>query len=321
MVLSSSVKYNFTNIKAIKTVKYYMKNYQSQIEKFLKSLSALKGSSEKTIRAYRTDLTSFFGFLENIIENPKAEDVKTEHVRNYIVSLMKEKSTKTTIARKISVIKSFFRHTLKENSPAEKIQPMKKEKYLPSYVTEKDIARILDSDSDFAPKNNRDRMIIDLLYSTGMRSEELAGIDLGDVDIENREIRVLGKRNKQRIAPFPEALVNGLSKYISRRKLEKSSDGSEALFLGKRGGRINTREVRRVVRRTLTPFISAKRMGAHVLRHSFATHLLDNGADLRFVQELLGHASPTTTQIYTHVSLKRIKDVYKTAHPRSGKKD
>lgn len=298
-----------------------MNEYESEINDYLKKLSVLKDSSEKTLRAYRSDLLAFFSFVGTFADIAGIEDVTTEHVRGYVVKLMKENCKKTTIARKISVIKNFFRSSMKEASPAEKITPMKKDRYLPSYVTEKDMASLLNKKSQSAPKNFRDEVIIDLLYSTGIRSEELARIDIGDVNLAEREIRVLGKRNKTRIAPFPEALLKRLADYIHERKNEKSKDGSNALFLGKRGARINTREIRRIVHRAITPFITAERMGAHVLRHSFATHLLDNGADLRFVQELLGHASPTTTQIYTHVSLKRLKDIYKTAHPRSGKKD
>ncbi|MBN1151374.1 tyrosine-type recombinase/integrase [candidate division WOR-3 bacterium] len=234
---------------------------------------------------------------------------------------MKENYRKTTVSRKISALKNYFRAKLKDKSPADRVNPLKKDQYLPSFVSEKDMESLISKKAPSSPDNFRDEVIIDLLYSTGIRSEELVKIDIEDVDLTEREIRVLGKRQKTRIAPFPEALLQKLTLYISQRKKIDSKDSSQALFLGKRGRRINTREVRRIVHRAISPFVKADRMGAHVLRHSFATHLLDNGADLRFVQELLGHASPTTTQIYTHVSLKRLKQVYKRAHPRSGKKD
>lgn len=292
-----------------------------EIENYLKHLSLVKGISDKTIKAYRSDLVNFFEYLQSSIEDPRVEDVKAEHLRNYIIKLMKENYKKTTVSRKISALKNYFWTKLKDKSPADKINSVKKDQYLPSFVTEKDMESLISKKAPSSPNNFRDDVIIDLLYSTGIRSEELVKIDIEDVDLTGREIRVLGKRQKTRIAPFPEALLPKITLYVYKRKKVDSKDGSQALFLGKRGKRINTREVRRIVHRAISPFVKAERMGAHVLRHSFATHLLDNGADLRFVQELLGHASPTTTQIYTHVSLKRLKGIYNKAHPRSGKKD
>lgn len=297
-----------------------MENWDILLVKFIEFKKTMQNCSDKTIKAYSSDLREFFKFSNNLKIN-NYNEIKIYHLRKYLVFLMKKELKRSTIARKISSIRTFFKFYKKEETPAEDLLSPKCEKYLPVYLKEKETMLILKNLKKEKPIDYRNALIIDLLYSTGMRSEELANLDLNDCDLKNREIKVLGKGHKERIIPLPEAIILIIKTYLDKRLLWKQIVDQRAMFLGLRGKRINTREIRRVVRKEVSKYKFGKRMGAHLLRHSFATHLLDNGADIRFVQELLGHSSVATTQVYTHVSLKRLKDVYKRAHPHSGKKD
>jgi len=297
-----------------------MEKWNILLDKFIEFKKTIQNCSEKTLRAYSSDLVEFFKFSKYLnIDN--IDEIEIQHLRKYLVFLMKKKLKRSTIARKISSVRTFFKFIKKEETPAEDLTAPKCEKYLPIYLKEKDTLLILKNLKKEKPIDFRNALIIDLLYSTGMRSEELANLNLNNCNIKDREVKVLGKGHKERIIPLPQAIIPFIEIYLKKRLQWKEIVDNQAMFLGARGKRINTREIRRVVRKEVSKYKYGKRMGAHLLRHSFATHLLDNGADIRFVQELLGHSSVATTQVYTHVSLKRLKDVYKRAHPHSGKKD
>jgi len=295
--------------------------WQERLKDYLEFHTHIKRSSDKTTKAYRKDITNLFLWLKESFNIDEVHNVKTEHLRNYVVYLMKTGKRRTTIARKVSSLRTFFKYEMKEKNPAENLTAPKVEKYLPNYLQEEQAEILIKRTSKDDPIEFRNIVIIDLLYSTGMRSEELSNLDFGDVSLKEGEVRVLGKGEKERIIPLPDAIIGRLNKYLIVRDNWKKIIDDKAFFLGKRGKRINTREIRRVVRNAVSEFCKGERRGAHILRHSFATHLLDHGADIRFVQELLGHSSVSTTQVYTHVSLKRLKEIYKRAHPHSGKDD
>jgi integrase/recombinase XerC len=247
--------------------------------------------------------------------------VGEDEVREYLIYMMKRGLKRTTISRRMSALKNFYCYFKLQPNPVENITPPKSGKSLPDYIQVKNIVDLLAEPESDDPISYRNIVIIDLLYSTGMRSEELANLDFEDLSISNREVRITGKGFKQRIIPLPDSFIPRIKRYLTIRNNWQKKIDDRALFLGVRGKRINTREIRRVVRKAISQYCKSDRRGAHILRHSIATHLLENGADIRFVQEFLGHSSVTTTQIYTHLSMNKLREIYSTAHPHSGKED
>jgi integrase/recombinase XerC len=237
-------------------------------------------------------------------------------VSYYIAFLLRYGLDTTTVARKLSSLKSFFKVLKKKglvsDNPADIIRTPKKKKHLPGFLTYEQI------EDSFKIENPRDAAIMELLYSCGLRASELTGLNTKDVDLEKEEVRVMGKGGKERILPLGRKANESITRYLaSRESLRPGRLAKTPLFLNYRGGRLTTRSLQRIVRKHLLKVARASGTNPHILRHSFATHLLERGADLRAVQELLGHASLSTVQIYTHLTTKRLKDVYRKAHPRA----
>ena len=297
-------------------------SFPEAVKPFLEYLLYELNRSENTIIAYRTDLEEFERYLKK--NNTEADFAKVDanKVRSWVVSLMEEgKCSAASVNRKLSSLRSFYRFLLRRGlvkvDPMLKVVGPKKKKPLPSFVREEDMNRLLDDvpfDGGF--EGQRDRMILEMFYATGMRLSELIGLDDVDVDTSARLIKVKGKRNKQRLIPFGDELREDLLMYIKVRN-ETFSVGTEAFFVLKDGRRMYPMLVYRLVRRNLSKVVALKKRSPHVLRHSFATAMLNGNAELRAVKELLGHENLATTEIYTHATFEELKKVYEQAHPRA----
>ena len=290
-------------------------------EAFLDYLRLERNYSERTIVSYGTDLREFEGYLEKTEAELDFTKVHADVVRNWISELMDEGRTATSVNRKLSSLRSFYRFLLRRKeitvNPMLKIVGLKKKKPLPSFVREKDMNRLLDGLSfDEGFEGCRDRTILEMFYATGMRLSELIGLDDVDVDLSARLIKVTGKRNKQRLIPFGDELAEDLLIYIKVRN-DAFPDGVEAFFIRKNGKRMYPMQVYRIVKRNLSKVVALKKKSPHVLRHTFATAMLNDNAELRAVQALLGHESLATTEVYTHTTFEELKKVYEQAHPRA----
>ena len=297
-------------------------SFPEAVKPFLEYLLYELNRPEKTVLAYGTDLRDFERYLKETDAELDFTRVHADNVRNWMVHLMdKEHNTASSVNRKLSSLRSFYRFLLRKGlvkkDPMLKVVGPKKKKPLPSFVREKDMDRLLDETS-FGEgfEGCRDRMILEMFYATGMRLSELIGLDDADVDFASRLIKVTGKRNKQRLIPFGDELAEDLLIYI-KVKNETFPEGSEAFFVLKNGKRMYPMMVYRLVRRNLSKVVALKKRSPHVLRHSFATAMLNDNAELRAVKELLGHESLATTQIYTHATFEELKKVYEQAHPRA----
>ena len=292
------------------------------IKAFLDYLRLERNCSEKTVIAYGADLREFEDYFKKADAELDFTKVHPDNVRNWVVFLMDEKGrSATSVNRKLSSLRSFYRFLLKKKklvvNPMVKIVGPKKKKPLPSFVREKDMDRLLDESSfDGGFEGCRDRMILEMFYTTGIRLSELIGLNDADVDLSAKLVKVTGKRNKQRLIPFGDELVEELLIYIKVRN-EALPVRSEAFFVLKDGRRMYPMSVYRIVRRNLSKVVSLKKRSPHVLRHTFATAMLNNDAELRAVKELLGHESLATTEIYTHTTFEELKKVYEQAHPRA----
>ena len=290
-------------------------------EAFLDYLRLERNYSERTIVSYGTDLREFEGYLEKTEAELDFTKVHADVVRNWISELMDEGRTATSVNRKLSSLRSFYRFLLRRKeitvNPMLKIVGLKKKKPLPSFVREKDVNRLLDGLSfDEGFEGCRDRTILEMFYATGMRLSELIGLDDVDVDLSARLIKVTGKRNKQRLIPFGDELAEDLLIYIKVRN-DAFPDGVEAFFIRKNGKRMYPMQVYRIVKRNLSKVVTLKKKSPHVLRHTFATAMLNDNAELRAVQALLGHENLATTEVYTHTTFEELKKVYEQAHPRA----
>lgn len=277
--------------------------------------------SEETIKAYREDLRQFEEFVKGENENLNLLEVKAEHVREWIVSLMDKGYTSTSINRKLSSLRSFYKFLLRKGEvtvdPLQKVTGPKNKKPLPVFLRENEMNKLLD-EVDFGEgfKGCRDRMIIEMFYATGMRLSELIGLDACDVDFSSLLIKVTGKRNKQRLIPFGEELKTSMMEYVNV-KNESVSVCSDAFFVRENGERLSRSIVENIVKRNLSKVVTLKKRSPHVLRHTFATAMLNNNAELGVIKELLGHESLATTEIYTHTTFEELKKVYNQAHPRA----
>ncbi len=294
------------------------------IETFIENLSAEKGFSPHTCRAYRKDLEQFIDYLDRDSQGETSADIRRVDgmvIRSYLGFLHK-KHEKTTIARKLSAIRSFFRFLVKKGAitrnPAEAVLTPKRGRTVPNYLPIDETFRLLDSLKGNSVLALRNRAILETLYSTGLRVSELVGMDVMDVDFDRGLVRVLGKGNKERLTPVGKTALCSIRAYLDGRSRTKrmSHTVSTALFLNRLGGRLSTRSVGRILEQVVRQMGLMRSITPHGLRHTFATHMLDAGADLRMVQELLGHASLSTTQRYTHVSIDRLMEVYDKTHPR-----
>ena len=291
------------------------------IDSFLEYLRLERNYSEKTVVSYGIDLREFEGYFKKADAEIDFTTVDADVVRNWVMHLMDEGRAATSVNRKLSTLRSFYRFLLKKKvmtvNPMTKVVGPKKKKPLPSFVREKDMDRLLD-DLTFGEgyEGCRDRMILEMFYATGMRLSELIGLDDVDVDFSAKLIKVTGKRNKQRLIPFANELEHDLRVYIKVRD-EALPNGSDAFFVRKDGRRMYPMQVYRLVKRNLSKVVSLKKRSPHVLRHTFATAMLNDCAELRAVKELLGHESLTTTEVYTHTTFEELKKVYELAHPRA----
>ena len=291
------------------------------IESFLEYLRLERNYSEKTVVSYGIDLREFEDYFKKADAEIDITTVEADVVRNWVMHLMDEGRAATSVNRKLSALRSFYRFLLRKKviavNPMTKVVGPKKKKPLPSFVREKDMDRLLD-DLTFEEgyEGCRDRMILELFYATGMRLSELIGLDDVDVDFSARLIKVTGKRNKQRLIPFGNELEQDLRNYIKVRD-EALPNGADAFFVRKDGKRMYPMQVYRLVKRNLSKVVTLKKRSPHVLRHTFATAMLNDCAELRAVKELLGHESLTTTEVYTHTTFEELKKVYEQAHPRA----
>lgn len=301
------------------------------IHTFLESLSAEKGCSDNTLRAYGQNLRELTAFIAGDpawakteprrLAKVRPQQVDTLSVRSYL-GYLHGRNSKATIARKMAAIRSFFRYLHKHGviteNPVEDLHAPKHGKPMPVYLTVDDMFRLLDTKKPTGVLQLRNRAIIETLYSTGVRVSELAGLDVADVDTQSSVVRVLGKGGKERLAPIGTKALEAIAAY--RKALAAKYGGRPAdngpLFLNKDKGRLSTRSIARVVEKLARAIGLPIPVSPHAMRHSFATHILDAGADLRAVQKLLGHRSLSTTQRYTHVSIDRLMAAYDKAHPR-----
>ncbi len=291
------------------------------IESFLNYLKLERNYSDKTILSYGKDLEQFEKFLKKLDEKIKLETVDADLIRSWVIDLMDEKMAASSVNRKLSSLRSFYRYLLRKGlvqvDPVQKVTGPKKKKPLPTFVKEEDMNRLLDEvpfGDDF--EGVRDKLILEVFYVTGVRRSELVALNDADIDYSASTIKVTGKRNKQRLIPFGERLKGMLSTYQQLRD-EMIPQRSEAFFVQKNGERVTAGLVYNMVKRDLSKVVTLKKRSPHVLRHSFATNMLNNRASLGAVKELLGHERLTTTEIYTHTTFEELKKEYEHAHPRA----
>ncbi len=299
---------------------------QNKVEEFLTSLEVEKGYSENTRVAYKNDLGQFLAYVKKNAVPPVQDwgSVTKDHLVAYILSLKGEREyASTTVARKVAAIKSFFHFLVAEgfvkDDPTATLDSPRVKKYLPRAISQEDVERLLDAPGKSEePRTVRDRAILELLYATGMRVSELVALNEGDVDLASASVRCFGKGGKERVIPVYPRAVQAVEAYVTkgRVRLLRQSD-EKALFLNQRGERLTRQGLWLIVKGYVRQAGIKVAVTPHTLRHSFATHMLRGGADLRNVQELLGHANIATTQVYTQVSNERLREVYDEAHPRA----
>jgi integrase/recombinase XerC len=302
------------------------------LTQFLEHLRYERNVSEHTLRNYASDLQQFRDYLAPA--NPKTGKrteppiAGVDHItiREWLATLHSAQKQKTSIARKLAALRTFFQFLVREGmlemNPAKLVSTPRLEKKLPKHLSIEEAVKFIESPNLETDLGKRDRAILELMYATGVRVAELTKLNLGHIDFRNRLIRVIGKRRKERIVPFGEPALEALKNYVEIRDgfldaAPISEREPEALFLNYQGTRITTRSVGRMVEKYIRECAGRYDISPHALRHSFATHLLDSGADLRDIQELLGHARLSTTQIYTHVSMEKLIEVYDKAHPKA----
>jgi integrase/recombinase XerC len=298
-------------------------------EEFLRYLDA-RGMSRHTLINYRIDLESFWKTMQDLQINDLGS-VDHLAIRRYLAELAAKKYARRTVSRKLSSVRSLYKFLCKNEylavNPLLAVSTPKLDKKLPSFLMADETARLMESIGTGTPLGLRDRALFETIYAGGLRVSEAVGLNMDGVDLAGASLRVLGKGNKERIVPIGREAVAALRHYIAHGRgklLQKrrptvfpSSGGREPLFLNRDGGRLSARSVRRSLDGYIQKMALTKKVSPHTLRHSFATHMLDNGADLRTVQELLGHANISTTQIYTHVTRERLRNIYDAAHPRA----
>lgn len=295
------------------------------IEKFIEYIKFEKRYSENTVISYRSDLEQFFNYLMTEYNTNKTEDINYLIIRSWFVSMMQNKMSPRSINRKKTALKSYYKFLIKEGeiteNPMSKVISPKTAKRLPVFVEQEKMSKLLDNNElnfgeDFT--GIRNLMIIEMLYATGMRVSELVNLKNTDIDLYNSTLKVIGKRNKERIIPFGKKLKENIINYNNIKEstfaIEQTDD---QFFLTSKGKKIYQKLAYRVVNYYLSLITTLDKKSPHVLRHTFATHMLNNGADLNAIKELLGHANLSATQVYTHNTIEKLKNIYKQAHPRA----
>jgi len=292
------------------------------LDSFLEYIESERNFSEHTLRAYSADIVEFVRHSDRG-ESLKPDDVDHLMLRRYLAYLRDTGRSRSTIARKLASLRTFFKYLVREemmeDNPAADMRTPRKEKRLPGVLDEKQVRRLIEQPETDSFLGLRDRAILEILYSTGIRASELVGANIEDVDLLGEVIKVRGKRKKERLAHLGSFAVAAIKDYLDARRLQPRAPmfDKRALIVNRFGKRLSDRSLRRTISKYFRQACLELKVTPHTLRHSFATHLLDRGADLRSVQELLGHESLQTTQIYTHVSTERLKKVYEKAHPRA----
>jgi integrase/recombinase XerC len=292
---------------------------QRYAQEFLLHLERERNASPHTLRAYARDIQQFIDYSrQELAREPQPADVDHLLIRAFLAQLHRAGLKKISAARTLAGLRAFFRYLCREGvlerNPARLLQAPRTERLIPTHLDEQDVAALLTITGDDFPAL-RTRALLELLYGTGIRVAELVGLDVQEVDLAERTVRVLGKGGKERIVPFGGQALAALQDYLSARA--ERGPQTDALFVNARGGRLTDRSVRTFLLREVRRHAIARHTSPHTLRHSFATHLLERGADLRAIQELLGHASLSTTQRYTHVNVRQLLAVYQKAHPRA----
>ena len=298
--------------------KIIQKPWFEQVINYKNFLDKRQFLSSYTIRNYVVDLTTFFEFL-NSISLKSLPELHKNHIRAYMRWLSMSNVSRKSISRKLSSLKKFLTYLEDNNkishNPAEMVKPPKQDQKLPRIENSENISKMMEEDFVSTKMKLRNSTIIEVLYGSGMRVSELKNLLLENIDLKSGEIKVTGKGNKERIVLIGKKAINSIKKYIDFER--KTPSNTNCLFLNKFGNPISTRSIQRIVKKYSQMAGLHEDFHTHTLRHSFATHMLDGGADIKVVQELLGHSSPTTTQIYTHVSKEKLKEIYNSAHPRS----
>jgi integrase/recombinase XerC len=306
---------------------------KEQLEAFLEQLSLNENASDHTVRAYESDLTQFLAFLASQLARRKHEvtpqDIDRAQVRAFLSDLHHRGNSRASAARKLAAIRAFGRFLRREgvvnDDPAALVGTPKREQRLPAHLGEAEIAQLLEMPDTTQPLGRRDRAILEMFYASGLRLSELVGLDVADVNLSSRVVRVMGKGRKERIVPFNRSAEAALRAWlkdwetlgVSAALAPRGRKGGHPLFLNYQGRRLSTRSVDRLVRKYVAACSTRFGISPHALRHSFATHLLARGADLRAIQELLGHARLSTTQRYTHVNAAQLIETYRKAHPKA----
>jgi len=292
--------------------------------RFLRYLRVERNAAELTIKSYGEDLEALNEYLEAVFgREPAPSELTAQHLRQYLAALHEAKYAKTSISRRLASLRSFFRFAQREGiadqNPAKPLRNPRPDRRLPHFLSTDEVGRLLEAPSSGEPLGLRDRAILETMYSAGLRVSEVVGINDGDLDWEGGLVRVRGKGRKERLSPIGSHATRAIERWRAVRVLhEREATGLAApLFTNKFGRRLTTRSVARMLEKLLAVTGLDTRTTPHTLRHSFATHLLDGGADIRSVQELLGHKSLVTTQIYTHLSTAGLREAYEKAHPRA----
>lgn len=294
----------------------------SEADSFLEYLKFEKRYSPHTIRSYQDDLTFFFEYLAAEYAELSIKDIKPTFIRSWLAKQKEKGASAKTINRRISTLKSFFKYQLRqeviETSPMTTIVSPKQSKRLPNYVEQKD-TEVLFEHVEF-PDNWEglmNKMILELLYCSGMRLSELISLKESQVDLHKNSLKILGKGNKERIIPFSHEIKTDLEQYLIEKKNQFGETAVEFLLVNEKGNKLYPKYVQMVVKKYLSLITTIEKKSPHVLRHTFATHLMNNGAELNAVKELLGHSSLAATQIYTHNTIEKLKDIHKKAHPKA----
>jgi integrase/recombinase XerC len=297
---------------------------EEALAEFLRHLALEKNASAHTVKSYREDLTQALDFFRGRLPQPAEPNrLTTRLLRAYVAWLHEQGYARTTTARRLSAVRSWCRFLCRQGTltanPADGLRGPRQEKKLPHFLGESELLRLLEAPPGDSPQGLRDRAILETLYSAGLRVSELTGLNLGDVDLDSGLATIRGKGKRERLALLGAPALAALKTWLEQRDLvlAKRLRTPDAVFLNKNGGRLTSRSIGRLLEKYLALAGIDPRTSPHTLRHSFATHLLDRGADIRSVQELLGHRSLGTTQIYTHVTTNRLRDSYHKAHPRA----